>query len=587
MSRILQTLLFCLLALLSVSNSHAQFGPLIESSPDRGQLPIVEAKHQMVAAANPLAAAAGKQILDQGGSAVDAAIAMQLVLTLVEPQSSGIGGGGFLLSHNPATKTTRSFDGRETAPSSATPGLFTGADGKPVSMVDAFQGGRSVGIPGMIRLMETAHKVEGKLPWAKLFDPAIRLARDGFLVSPRLSMMTGSAQKLIQNFPATAKYLLDKDGKPLAAGTRLRNPAYAKLLKEIAKKGPDIFYTGSFARDAVAAMASSPISPATVPVADFASYKVVERAPLCGRYRAYRICSMGPPSSGAVAILQALQMLSYADLRALGPTNPKSIHLIAESLAVAFADRELYLADPSFVDVPVKGLLDPDYVEKRWKLIDPSKAGSVYPPGQPLRESQQALAPHVGPDVPSTSHMVAADRMGNVATWTGTVQAPFGSFLMVRGVVLNNQLTDFAFLPEKDGMPVANRVQPGKRPRSSMSPAIVFDAQGRFVLAVGSAGGSRIIAHTLKTIIGVLDWDMSPQRAIEYPNFFKSAQGLAIEPGPVLEATKSGLEAMGHKLTVQQNVSGIQAIQARYAADGTVTYVGGADPRREGVVLGD
>jgi gamma-glutamyltranspeptidase/glutathione hydrolase len=295
---------------------------------------------------------------------------------------------------------------------------------------------------------------------------------------------------------------------------------------------------------------------------------------------------MAPPSSGGVAILQSLQMLARHDLRAMGPEDARSIHLMAESLAVAFADRELYLADPSFTDVPVTGLLDPDYVEKRYQLIDPAKAGGAYPPGQPLRESQHALAPTVTPDIPATSHMVAVDSKGRVASWTGTIQAPFGSFLMVDGVLLNNELTDFSFVAEKNGVPIANRVQPNKRPRSSMSPTLVFDAQGRLVLAVGSAGGARIIAHTLKTIVAVLDWDMSPQRAIEYPNFFKSAQGLAIEPGPVLDKVKPGLEAMGHKLNIQQNVSGLHAIGARYGSDRTFTYSGGADPRREGAVLG-
>jgi gamma-glutamyltranspeptidase / glutathione hydrolase len=580
-------LLTCLVMLFSVSQTCAQFGPLVESAPDRGVLPVVEARKHMVASANPLATAAGKHMLDRGGSAVDAAIAMQLVLTLVEPQSSGIGGGGFLLTFDPAAKATRSFDGRETAPSTATPQLYLTADGKPVSMVDAYQGGKSVGIPGMIRLMETAHAAGGKLPWARLFDPAIKLAKGGFPVSPRLAGMIGNAQSLMQKFPATARYFADKNGKPLAAGAMLKNPAYARLLKDIARNGPDVFYTGSFATEAVAAMAASPVSQSSVPVADFAAYKVQERAPVCGRYRSYRVCSMGPPSSGAVALLQSLQMLQYSDLPKHGPGSADSIHLMAETLAVAFADRELYLADPAYGDVPVKGLLDPDYVEKRFKLIDRMKAGGPYPPGQPLREKQQALLPHVGPDIPATSHMVAVDGQGRVATWTGTVQAPFGSFIMVQGVLLNNELTDFAFVPERDGVLAANRVQPGKRPRSSMSPTLVFDAQGRFVLAVGSAGGSRIIAHTLKTIVGVLDWGMPPQRAIEYPNFFKTAQGLAMEPGPVLETTRAGLEALGHVITVQTNVSGLTAIQAVYARDGTVTYSGGADPRREGIVLGD
>jgi gamma-glutamyltranspeptidase / glutathione hydrolase len=564
----------------------AQFGPLIESAPDRGQLPIIEAQKFMVSSANPLASAAGMEMLDQGGSAVDAAIAMQLVLTLVEPQSSGIGGGGFLITHNPATKKTRSFDGRETAPSTATPSLFIGADGKPVGMVDAYQGARSVGIPGMVRLMEQAHKADGKLAWAKLFAPAIRLSSKGFEVSPRLAGMVANSQKLMKNFPETQAYFSDKNGKPLVAGARLKNPAYAKLLKSIARKGADIFYTGDFAKKAQASLAKSPVSPVTVPQSDFAAYRVLEREPLCGRYRSYRVCSMAPPSSGGVAILQSLQMLARHDLRAMGPEDARSIHLMAESLAVAFADRELYLADPSFTDVPVTGLLDPDYVEKRYNLIDPAKAGGVYSPGQPLRESQQAMAPTVTPDIPATSHMVAVDKEGRAASWTGTIQAPFGSFIMVDGVLLNNELTDFSFIADRNGVAIANRVQPNKRPRSSMAPTIVFDAQGRLVLAVGSAGGARIIAHTLKTIIAVLDWDMPPQRAIDYPNFFRSAQGLSIEPGPVLDKVKPGLEAMGHKLSVQQNVSGLHAIGARYGADGAVIYSGGADPRREGIVLG-
>jgi gamma-glutamyltranspeptidase / glutathione hydrolase len=587
MTNLIRKFLFVFLVLFSARQSCAQFGPLVEASPDRGLLPIVESHHQMVASANPLATQAGKKILENGGSATDAVIAMQLVLGLVEPQSSGIGGGGFLLSFDPATKTTRSFDGRETAPASVTPALYTGTDGKPVSLVDAFQGAKSVGVPGMVRLMESAHKAGGKLPWTKLFDPAIHLARKGFIVSPRMAGMINNAQGLIGHFPATARYFFDKSGKPLSAGTKLKNPAYAKLLKNIARNGPDVFYTSDYARQAVAIAAASPVSPAKITLDDFKNYRVIERAPLCGRYRRYRVCSMGPPSSGAVALLQTLQMLNAHDLRSLGPNNAQSIHLMAETLAVAFADRELYLADPAYIDVPVKGLLDPDYVDKRLRLIDPDKAGGAQAPGQPLRESQQALLAHLGPDLPSTSHMVAVDRSGRAATWTGTVQAPFGSFLMVEGTLLNNELTDFAFVPEKDGGVAANRAQAGKRPRSSMSPTLVFDAQGRMVLALGSAGGSRIIAHVLKTLVGVLDWDMSPQRAIEYPNFFKTPQTLTIEAGPVLDAARAGLEAMGHKLTVQQNVSGLQAIQARYTADGSVTYSGGADPRREGTVLGD
>jgi gamma-glutamyltranspeptidase / glutathione hydrolase len=577
-----------LLALLLLAQpAFAQFGPLIESAPQRSDMVAAKATQQMVAAAHPLAAAAGKKILDAGGSAMDAVIAMQLVLTLVEPQSSGIGGGGFVLSYNARTKETTSYDGRETAPAAASATLFVGSDGKSLPMIEAYQGGRSVGVPGMVALMARSHKSQGRLAWKKLFAPAIGIARDGFAVSPRLHNMIDNAQSLIEKFPAAKATFIGRDGKALANGVRYKSPAYAAILRKIAANGAVDFYHGDNAAAIVAAVKNSAVSPATLTLQDLRDYKVMERAPLCGLYHTYKICSMGPPSSGAVAILQSLKLLEAHDLKKMGPQSADAIHLIAESLAIAFADRDVYLADPGFFDVPLAGLLDQSYLASRAALLDLAKAGGPYVAGNPSTQNKSALAPNFNIDVPSTSHMVAADKYGNVASWTGTVQAPFGSFLQVNGYMLNNELTDFAFLPERDGKAVANKVEPGKRPRSSMSPTLVFDAQGRVVMALGSAGGSRIIAHVLKTIIAHVDWGLDIQQAIDYPNFFKSVQGLEIEPGMVATAIRPQLETKGHKVNERANVSGLSGITISYQSTGTRTLQGGADSRREGIALGD
>jgi gamma-glutamyltranspeptidase / glutathione hydrolase len=565
----------------------AQFGPLTESAPQRSDMVAAKATQQMVAAANPLAAAAGKKILDAGGSAMDAVIAMQLVLTLVEPQSSGIGGGGFVLSYNARTGKTTSYDGRETAPAAATANLFLSMDGKSLPMIEAYQGGRSVGVPGMMALMARSHKAQGRLPWKTLFEPAIATARDGFAVSPRLHSMIDNAQSLIEKFPTTKATFIGSDGKALATGALYKSPAYAAILQKMAKGGAAAFYRGDNAAAIVAAVKDSAVSPATLTLQDLRNYKVVERTPLCGLYHSYKICSMGPPSSGAVAILQSLQLLAAHDLKKMGPQSADAIHLIAESLAIAFADRDVHLADPAFFDVPVEGLLDQTYLSSRAALLDPAKAGGPYTAGNPPAKSKSALAPNLNHDVPSTSHMVAADKFGNVASWTGTVQAPFGSFLQVNGYMLNNELTDFAFLPQRDGKAVANKVEPGKRPRSSMSPTIVFDAQGRVVMALGSAGGARIIAHVLKTVIAHLDWGLDIQQAIDYPNFFKSAQGLEIEPGALATAIHAPLEAKGQRLSERANVSGLSGLTIAYGTNGSRTLQGGADSRREGIALGD
>lgn len=548
----------------------------------------VKAERFMAAAANPHASAAGQEILRAGGSAVDAAIAMQLVLSLVEPQSSGVGGGGFLLTYDAATGGVAAFDGRETAPASATPSLFLDESGKPLPFHQAFTGGRVVGIPGAFRLMEAAHRRHGKLPWPVLFGPAIRLAEAGFAISPRMYAMLESAAPIVRDFPEMRNTYYGADGAPLPVGTVLKNPAYAALLREVAARGADAYYKGAPAERAIAAITGAPKAPVKVTRADFANYRAIEREAVCGTYRAYRICGMGPPSSAATTILATLKMLEGHDLKALGPNSPRAIHLIAEATALAFADRGNYLADPAYVQVPVKGLIDPAYLAQRARLIDPERARGSYPVGTPPMEEKAAFAPHAGPVIPSTTHFVAVDGKGNAATWTASIQAPFGSFLMADGYILNNELTDFSFVPEADGRPVANRVEAGKRPRSSMSPTLVFDERGRLVLALGSAGGSRIITHVLKTLIATLDWGMDVQAAISFPNFHKDDGGtLEIEAGSALEAMRPQLEAMGHTVAARPAISGLQGIQLVYDAAGRVTLLGGADPRREGVALGD
>lgn len=546
-----------------------------------------QAERFMVAAANPHAAEAGREILRAGGSAVDASIAMQLVLSLVEPQSSGVGGGGFLVMYDAKTGQVTSIDGRETAPSSAGPGLFLDENGKPIPFAQAFTGGRVVGIPGTFRLMEAAHKKAGKLPWARLFQPAIRLARKGFAISPRLHAMLQGGTSIVRDFPAIRDVYYGKDGQPLPVGHVIKDHAYAKLLELVAKKGADAYYRGEPAKRAVKAITTAPKAPVPVTLADFADYKAIERPAVCQTYRSYKICGMGPPSSGATTILATLKMLERFDLKSLGPNSPQAIHLIAESMALAYADRELYLADPAFVNVPVAGLLDDGYLKQRSALINADKAVGSYTAGQPPQVEKTALAPHSGPAIPSTSHWAAVDAEGNAVSWTGSIQAPFGSFLYVDGYLLNNELTDFSFVPTRNGQDVANKAEAGKRPRSSMSPTLVFDEKGRLVLAVGSAGGSRIITHVLKTLIANLDWGLDVQQAINYPNFYKGGTELEVEAGTSLEAMRPALEAKGQKVVARAAVSGLHGIQVIYDAKGSARLLGGADPRREGVALGD
>ncbi|NWD53441.1 gamma-glutamyltransferase family protein [Pseudomonas veronii] len=557
------------------------------------------AAQHMAAAANPLAAEAGREMLRQGGSAIDAAIAMQAVLTLVEPQSSGIGGGAFIMLWD--GNRVQAYDGRETAPAGATERLFLKPDGQPMAFSAAQIGGRSVGTPGVLRALELAHKKTGHLPWARLFEPAIRLSEHGFAISPRLHSLI-AADRFIPQSPEMAAYFLNADGTPKATGTLLKNPALAAVFKRIAEEGPDALYHGPIA-DEIARKVQGHRNAGSLSEADLAGYAAKERAPLCTDYKRWKICGLPPPSSGGIAIaqilgtLQALQArdprlaiapmtpLKSASPAGLEPT-PEAVHLIAEAGRLAFADRALYVADADFVPVPVAGLLAPDYLARRAALIGERSLG-IAQPGQPAG-IQVAYAPDRSPLRISTSQVVAVDDQGGAVSMTTTVESAFGSHLMVQGFVLNNQMTDFSFIPEENGQPVANRVQPGKRPRSAMAPTLVFDRHsGELLAALGSPGGSQIIEYVSKSLVAMLDWQLDPQAAISLPNFGSRNGATELETGLFSPALKQALRDKGHALSEIEMTSGIQAIVRTRDAQGKVLLSGGADPRREGEALGD
>lgn len=555
----------------------------------------VRAHQHMAIAANPHASRAGQQMLRKGGSAVDAAIAMQAVLSLVEPQSSGIGGGGFLLHFEKESGDLVTYDGRETVPMKADENLFLDEDGKPLGFLDAAFGGRAVGVPGVMAMLAEAHEEYGKLPWADLFAPAIALAENGFEISPRLFYLLDSRAKLyrdkgtgLADLGAAGPYFFTDALQAKPVGFLLKNPDYAQSLRMIAQEGVKAFYEGDIARAIVAKVADNPMSPGHLSLEDMANYKPVKREAVCGAYRANRVCSMGPPSSGATTMLGILGILEGTDMAGLGASNPQAIHMYAEASQLAYADRDVYIADPAFVSVPVKGLTDKGYLAKRRALIDSARAMGKAEAGSPPRDQGMLYAPNQGPDIPSTSHLVAVDDAGNVVSFTTTVQIAFGSFLMSGGFILNNQLTDFSFVPEADGVKVANRVEPGKRPRSSMTPTMVFDNQGRVTMAIGSPGGSRIIGYVTKVVIGVLDWGMNIQQAISAPNMVAKDGVLEIERDTPLVSLMPELQALGHEVRDRTLNSGLHGLTVHYDADGAVLYYeGGADPRREGVALGD
>ncbi|PWC30724.1 gamma-glutamyltransferase [Teichococcus aestuarii] len=541
----------------------------------------VRAERQMVAAAHPLAAEAGRAMLRQGGAAVDAAIAIQAVLTLVEPQSSGLGGGALLLHWNAAGRALSAWDGREAAPAAATPALFLRADGTPLTFYEAVLSGRSVGVPGVMPMLEAAHKAEGRLPWAGLFAPAIRLAEQGFPISPRLAGTIAADAARLRQDPASAAYFLAPDGSPLPAGHVLRNPALAETLRALAAQGSKALTEGPVARDIVAAVARHGGAGNGMTEADLAAYRPKQREPLCTPYRVWRVCGFPPPSSGGVAVAQILGLLEHFDMARLDPRGPQAAHLLAEASRLAYADRNLYLADSDFVPVPVRGLTEDSYLTLRAQLLDADRAAPAVRPGNP-RWRQAGLAPQPEQPEHGTSHVSVVDAAGNALSMTTTVEDAFGARLMVRGFVLNNELTDFSFRPEMEGRPVANRVEGGKRPRSSMAPTLVFDAEGKLVASLGSPGGARIIGYVAQTLLGLLDWKLDPQAAVSLPRVNSLGGAVELEAGSPAVTLAGELQARGHKTDIRPQPSGLQAIVVTPQG-----LLGGADPRREGAALGD
>ena len=538
----------------------------------------------MVAAANPLAVDAGYQIIKAGGSAVDAAIAVQLVLTLVEPQSSGIGGGSLMLVWD--GKQVAAVDGRETAPAAATDQLFM-KEGKPMAFYEGVVGGRSVGAPGTVRALALAHERYGKLPWATLFEPAITLAEQGFVISPRLATLLAKDPYLAGD-PDARAYFYQADGTPKTAGTRLTNPALARVLRTLASDGPDAFYRGPLAEAMVAKVHAHPTNPGVLSAADLASYQAKLRDGLCFDYRQSEICGFPTPSSGTLALGQIFGMLESRDMAALKPVqggqgqlaaSSEAIHLYSEAARLAFADRNQYVAD--VVDVPVTGLLDKGYLAQRGHLIGNRSMG-VAQPGNPPRAL--ARGRDATPELPSTSHISIVDKSGMAVAMTSSIEDGFGSRLMVNGYLLNNQLTDFSFTSvDAAGLPVANRVEPGKRPRSSMSPLLVFDkASGELEMSLGSPGGSAIINYVGKALLGTQDWGLDLQQAINLPNFGSRNGPTELEQGRTPDAVVQGLKAKGHEVLLNEQTSGLQGVQ-RHAGG----WLGAADPRREGVARGE
>lgn len=538
----------------------------------------VTAENWMVAAANPLAVEAGAKVLRAGGSAADAMVAVQAVLGLVEPQSSGLGGGAFLVWYDAATGEVTTLDGRETAPMAADPRYFLDENGEPLDFRTAVVSGRSVGTPGTPRLMEDAHRRWGRANWAGLFTDAITLAEEGFTVSPRMADSVAGAAESLSMFPATAAYFLP-GGTPVAAGDTLVNAAYADTLRRIAAQGTNAFYTGDIAADIVAATRTDAL-PGLLSLTDLASYRVIERPAVCYTYRARDVCGMGPPSSGAVAIAQILGMLENFDLPGMDPQAPETRRLMGDATRLAFADRGRYLADSDFVPVPVKGLTDRAYLAGRAELLRGDDALPEVAPGEPAWDHAIRWGDDRKVERPATSHISIVDGDGNVLSMTTTIESGFGSRLFTRGFLLNNELTDFSFRTHDGGYPIANRVEPGKRPRSSMSPTIVLQ-DGAPVLTIGSPGGATIIGYTAQAIIAHLDWGMDVQAAVSMPHLVNAFGTYSLEEGTWAADLEGPLQELGYQTRVTALTSGLQAIAIGEGLRG------GADPRREGIALGD
>ena len=537
-----------------------------------------ESKEYMVVAANPYASWAGKQILEKGGSAIDAAIAIQAMLTLVEPQSSGIGGGAFILYWDNKNKKLHTFDGRETAPQKATPYIFV-KDGEPMRWIDAVVGGKAVGVPGVLKALEMAHKEFGKLKWRDLFEDAISTSRQGFTVSSRLEMLIKlDIHPGLNNFVNSQNYF-KPNGVPLKQGSIQKNEVLANTLLKIAHHGTEYFYKGELAEKIAEAARTAIINPGFMTSDDLARYEAKKRPPICGTYRSKKICGMAPPSSGGISVYQILKMLEKYELKKYGPSSKEFIHLFSQSSALAFADRNQYVADTDFTNLPAVSLINSAYLSERAQRVGLDKPFTKAEAGKPYMNVM------VGDDqtseLPSTSHFSIVDKDGNAISMTTSIEFMFGSGVMVEGFLLNNQLTDFSLSPSKNGYQALNRVEPNKRPRSSMSPTMMFNAEGDLELIIGSPGGSRIIDYVAQTIINVVDFDMDIQEAINAPRTTNRNDYTALEKGTVLPKLQIELEMQGHDVRVLDLNSGLHGIQL---IDGKL--IGGADPRREGVAVG-
>lgn len=543
------------------------------------QSQLVSGQQWMIASANHYASEAGAAMLRQGGNAIDAMVATQLVLGLVEPQSSGIGGGGFLVYWDSDNHQMTTFDGRETAPFAVTPRLFQDKNGQPLAFYDAVVGGRSVGTPGTIKLLWNSHQQYGQLDWKKLFQPAIRLAKNGFIVSPRLAALVAKDATHLQRWPVTKNYFFDAQGQPIQAGQKLINQPYADTLRKIADYGQKAFYQGDIAREIVNTVQNAIGNPGVLSSIDLASYKVKQRAPICAPYHQYQICGMGPPSSGALTLGQIMGMLSHYPLATMGANNINSWRLIGDASRLAFADRGRYMADSDYVPMPTKGLLDPAYIHQRAQLLATNKKLISVEAGSPPWDYANLQTTDEAIELPSTTHFAIVDRQGNVVSMTSTIENSFGSRLMVGGFLLNNELTDFSFRSHIDGKPIANRIEPGKRPRSSMAPTIVM-YNNQPVLAIGSPGGSQIIGYIAKTLVAYLDWGMDLQQAINLPNINNRFGPFELEQNTSATAWAPKFEQLGYKTAVKDLNSGIQAISIA-----PKQLIGAADPRREGKVI--
>jgi len=539
----------------------------------------VKTEKFMVVAANPYASQIGFNILKQGGTAIDAAIAVQLTLTLVEPQSSGIGGGAFILHWDNVKRKLTTFDGRETAPKNATSDIFLDKNGHAIPWIKAVVGGRSVGVPGVLAALKNAHEQYGKLPWELLFKDAIQLSESGFIVSPRLEKLVKlEFNPGITILPEIREYFFP-DGRAIKAGNKLVNQKLAKVYRSISKEGIKPFYQGWIAKKVVDAVQNSSISPGKLSLKDMANYQAKQRDAVCGSYRQYEVCGMAPPSSGGISVLQILGQLAPFNFHQREFLDLQSIHLFTQSSRLAFADRERYIADDDFVKVPTDELIAPEYLAKRSKLIKPEKDMGKASAGKFLTDIE--LADDLAMELPSTTHISIVDSYGNAVSMTSSIEMGFGSAVMVEGFILNNQLTDFSLAPEINGKLIANRLEPMKRPRSSMAPMMVFKDDS-LKLVIGSPGGSRIINYVAQTLIAVLDWQLDPQEAINLPKVTNRNKVTTLEKGTSLFMFKSALEAKGHTIKIRDLNSGLHAIEV--TPEG---LVGGADPRREGKAMGE